>query len=111
LSRGRFSWEAFLAEALKCGVSVAEFWALTPRETAAVIEAAAWRMEREQRRDVWLAWHVAALSRAKRLPALQRLMGGGKARPLTGEELEQRREEHEELKRKMGTQINADKRG
>jgi len=111
VSRGRFTWEAFLEEALKCGMSAVEFWTATPRETYATMEAAAWRMEREQRRDVWLAWHVAALSRAKRLPALQRLMVGGKAKVLTGEEAEQRREEHEELRRRMGTRINADKRG
>ena len=54
-------------------------------------------MEREHRRDAWLAWHIAALSRAKRLPALQRLLGSGKARALEGEELECRRRERDEM--------------
>jgi len=80
---------------------VAEFWALTPHETYMAIEAAAWRLEREHRRDAWLAWHVAALTRAKRLPALKRLLGTDKARALEGEELEGRRTEHREIMGKI----------
>ena len=78
-----------------------EFWSLTPRETYAAIEAANWRLEREHRRDAWLAWHVATLSRAKRMPPLQRLIAPGKAKALEGEELEQRRTEHREIMRKI----------
>lgn len=80
---------------------MAEFWSLTPRETYVVIQAAQWRMEREHRRDMWLAWHVAALSRAKRLPALKGLLGAGKARALTGKELKRRRAEHQEIMKKI----------
>jgi len=54
-------------------------------------------MEREHRRDAWLAWHVAALSRARRLPPLQRLLGGGETRELKGEELGRRRRERDEM--------------
>jgi len=91
---------------------VAEFWSLTPRETYAAIEAARWQLEREHRRDAWLAWHIAALSRAKRLPALQRLIGAGKARALEGEELERRRAEHREIMQKIDVgRINEAKRG
>lgn len=96
-----FDFDALLEEALKCGSSVHEFWDLTPRETYAVIRAAEWRMEQEQRGRAWLAWHTAALSRAKRLPALGRLLGGGEAKELQGDELERRRQEHEDLKRRM----------
>ena len=70
---------------------------MTPRETSAAIEAFTWRMEREHRRDAWLAWHTAALSRAKRLPPLRRLLGGGETRELGGEELERRRRERDEM--------------
>jgi hypothetical protein len=80
---------------------VHEFWDLTPRETYAVIRAAEWRMEQAQRGRAWLAWHTAALSRARRLPSLRRLLGGGEAKELQGDELERRRQEHEELKRRM----------
>jgi len=70
---------------------------MIPREVSAAIEAFAWRVEREHRRDAWLAWHTAALSRAKRLPPLQRLLGGGETRVLQGEELELRRRERDEM--------------
>jgi len=81
---------------------VEEFWALTPRETARAFEAARWRQEREQQQQAWLAWHVAALMRSKRLPALQRLMPRPRARRLKGKELERRRREHDEIVRKLG---------
>jgi len=90
---------------------VLEFWALTPRETYTVIEAANWRLEREHRRDAWLAWHVAALSRAKRMPPLQRLIAPGKAKALEGAELERRRTEHREIMQKIDVgKINEVKR-
>jgi hypothetical protein len=85
---------------------------MTPRETFATIEAVSWRLEREHRRDAWLAWHIAALSRAKRLPALKRLLGNDKAKSLEGEELERRRAEHREIVQKIDVdRINRAKRG
>jgi hypothetical protein len=81
-------------------VSVTEFWALTPRETAQAIEAANWRWQQEFERDVRLAWYVARLQRGKRLPALRGLLNALKPRaPLRGEELTKRQEEFESLKR------------
>jgi len=82
---------------LRSGLSVVEFWALTPAETIATIEAANWRRDQDQRRDLALAWHIAALTRAKRLPTLKQLLGGGETRKLEGEELEMRRNEHAEM--------------
>ena len=112
MSRERLDWQSLLESALKCGVGVLEFWSLTPRETYATIEASSWRLEREHRRDAWLAWHIAALSRAKRLPPLQRLIAPGKARTLVGEELERRRTEHREIMQKIDVgKINEAKRG
>ena len=61
------------------------------------IEARAWRAEQEQQRDLWLAWHMAALSRAKRLPSLARLLGDGESHALTGAELERRERERREI--------------
>jgi len=112
VSRERLDWQSLLESALKCGVGVLEFWSLTPRETYAVIEASSCRLEREHRRDAWLAWHIAALSRAKRLPPLQRLIAPGKAKALKGEELERRRAEHREIVQKIDVRkINEAKRG
>lgn len=79
-----------------------EFWALTPAETPQVLEAAAWRIEQARREQAWLAWHVAALTRARHMPGLQRLMPKPRARRLRGPERERRRREHEEIVRKMG---------
>jgi len=61
------------------------------------IEAAAWRMEQAQRGRAWLAWHIAALTRAKRLPRFQQLVGVHDAKPLEGDELAERRREFEEM--------------
>jgi len=112
VKRERLDWQSLLEQSLKCGIGVREFWSLTPRETYMVLEAATWRLEREHRRDAWLAWHIAALSRAKRLPALQRLIAPGKARALEGDELERRRAEHREIVQKIDVdRINEAKRG
>lgn len=89
-----------------------EFWALTPREVYQVVQAAQWRAERAHRRDGWLAWHVAALTRARRLPELQQMFMSREARPLHGEELERRRREHEEMLERLDLdQINEVMRG
>jgi hypothetical protein len=103
-------WDALLTDALRAGLSVQEFWALTPRETWMTLEARAWRLQRESERTGelirlaqkmlgWLAWHVAALQRSKRLPALQRLLGGGQTVELTPDEAAERKAEFEELRR------------
>jgi hypothetical protein len=91
--------ERLLVEALRAGVPVSEFWDMTPCETVLAIEAAAWRLEQDERGRLRLAWHVAALSRAKRLPPLAQLMAPQKqSRTLSGEELEARRREFAEMR-------------
>ena len=95
---------------MKCGLSVFEFWDSTPREVHAVIEAFTWNVERKNKSDAWVVWHIAALSRAKRLPPLKRLMSSGKpgkSKRLEGKELDQRRLEHQEIMAKIDmTKIN-----
>jgi hypothetical protein len=55
---------------------------------AAAIKGAIRQAEREQRNQQWLAWHVAALSRAERLPTFEKFMGGkSKPRRQTPEEI------------------------
>jgi len=80
---------------------VREFWDMTTAETLAALEAAAKRTELEQQRLAWLAWHIAALQRAKRIPDLNRLLRGHKTVQLKGAELEKRRREHAELAERM----------
>lgn len=86
-----------MQNALRTGITVADFWGMTPRETWAAMDAAAWRMEQEQRNRAWLAWHTAALSRAKRMPPLSKLLRSDHPQVLTGEALKRRRAERDDL--------------
>jgi len=88
-------------EALRCGIAAGEFWELTPWETFQAIEAAGWRAEQDARRDVALAWHVAALSRAKTLPPLRRLLRSSAPKPLSAEDIERKKREHAALMEKI----------
>ncbi len=65
-------------------------------------EAHAWRQEQGWQRDVALAWHVAAFTRAKRLPGLKELLDPGETKRLTPEEQAQRAAEFERLRARMG---------
>lgn len=92
-------------EALKAGVGALEFWEMTPPETYMAIEAATWRMEHEQRLMAWTAWHVAALSRAKKLPSLTKILTPPEAKKLTPDEAATRRKEFEDMKKGLPSQI------
>ena len=84
-------------------MTVPEFWLMTPAETLGVLDAAVWREDLAFKRDVRLAWHVAALQRSrKRLPSLKTLLNPGKTKQLTGDELDKRRTEHAQLSEKAG---------
>jgi len=78
---------------------------MTPRETFATIDAANWRADVQRHRDIWFAWHIAALSRAKRMPPLQRLLGGGQAKALAGKALEKRRREHQKIRASINVDL------
>ncbi len=59
----------------------------------------------ELRMALWTAWHVAALERAKRLPALKGMLAKldvDERRPLTAAEKQARRAEFEALRERMG---------
>ena len=92
-----------MGSALKCGLTITEFWDSTPYEIFIAIDAFVWNVDRENKRDAWLAWNIAALTRAKRLPPLKRFLKGkpGKAKQLEGKELDQRRLEHQEIMAKI----------
>lgn len=55
-------------------MTLSEFYLATPRETVAVIRANAWRVDRDMRAGLRLAWHVAMLQRARVLPTLDAIM-------------------------------------
>lgn len=46
-----------------------------------LIEAAAKKFEREHNAHAWLAWHIAALSRMKKLPDVKKLYLNNSSRP------------------------------
>lgn len=91
---------------LQAGISVREFWDLTPRELRQVIRVAdeerADEIRYEFDRDVRLAWQVANLTRAKRLPSLKSLFVKHEPqKPLTKEQRAERERELAELKQRM----------
>lgn len=59
---------------MRAGLDPAQFWRSTFREVAACIEerGEADRLEHNDR--AWMAWHIAALSRMKKLPKLAELL-------------------------------------
>lgn len=54
-----------------------------------MLKGAAARIQREQDNRAWLAWHIEALSRTKKLPALEKMMGSKKrrSRRMTADEM------------------------
>jgi hypothetical protein len=92
-----FNIEGLLKQALRCGIGVAEFWNMTPREAIMAIEAAIWRDERRQELDIVQSWSTATLIRAKRIPSLKQLLNTKPAKPLHGKELEKRQREFKDM--------------
>lgn len=67
-----FSWSALKRAALRAGLSIDEFWSLTPREVREAIRAAAWRKD-DSMAQTWLG---AAWSRAgAKLPPITDFVG------------------------------------
>lgn len=59
---------------MEVGLDPGRFWHLTPKEVAREMAAVIKRLSREQNERAWLAWHIAALGRVKKLPKLKDLM-------------------------------------
>lgn len=77
---------------------MAAFWEMTPRETFAALDAAAWREERQARHDIRMAWFNANWQRAKRMPSLQSILNKSKApKPMTSADHHQRRQEFKRM--------------
>lgn len=77
---------------------------MTPRETFMVIEAALWRDEAKQRAGVTQAWLTAALSRAKRLPKLDRLITKRAKQP-DAKELARRKQDFQEMTQNIDLKV------
>jgi hypothetical protein len=60
---------------------------MTPRQLERCFRAQADIFDREHKARAWLAWHVAALMRVKKLPRLERIAGRSPTRPQTPDEM------------------------
>ena len=60
--------------AIRCGVSVSEFWDLTPRELYYVAEAFREKLQDDREQRLVQAYQTAVFYRAKRLPSLRRII-------------------------------------
>lgn len=68
------SWDHLHLTWVQAGCDPARFWTITPREAAREMRGMAYRNRVEQDRTAWLAWHVEALARTKKLPPLKDMM-------------------------------------
>ncbi len=58
----------------RAGLSPSEFWGLTPYLLTVLLRAETSERIARQEQAAWHAWHVAAMSRAKKMPHLKELM-------------------------------------
>lgn len=66
------------------------------------IEANIWQQEQAQKLRAWEVWHIAALTRVKRMPPLSALTKAPEGRTLSPDEKRERQKEFEELTEKHG---------
>jgi hypothetical protein len=87
-----------MEQALRCDISIFDFYQMTPREVYAVIDATNWRADKEQQQAMSIAWLNAVLQRTKRIPGLRSLLAKiKKPKKLTGKQLQERRREFAEI--------------
>jgi hypothetical protein len=73
---------------MACGYPEPEFWNCTPLQANLAFKAAKLRFNREHNESAWHAYHVAAMSRAKKIPKLEKLLIREQARkPQTWQEM------------------------
>lgn len=82
--------DALLEEALKAGLSVTEFWAMTPIEVFMAIEGAVWRIKYE-------AYQYAVLMRMRTLPKWQDIVDPPRTKVLSTEEARELNKVHKKM--------------
>jgi hypothetical protein len=65
---------------VEAGCDPARFWTITPAEAAREMRGRASVRRHEQQQMAWLAWHIEALARSKKMPSLQEMTGAKSAR-------------------------------
>lgn len=74
------------SEYIAAGLPPERFWEITPRLFWLETDGARKRLEREQRDRIEAAWFTESFARLKKLPPLDRVLAGKKARK-TAEEI------------------------
>ncbi len=97
-------WGELLTTAIELGLSPDQFWNATPRELALHAKARARLAETNLRRQLFLAWHVAALGRVDKLPPLEEFLQSPR-KETPEQELERRAREHEEVLKTMAAKL------
>ena len=59
---------------VEAGRDPSHFWGLTYREIDEILEGNAARLKHEHNQRAWLAWHIAMMERANKLPRLDELL-------------------------------------
>lgn len=74
---------------MAAGQDPALFWRITLREVSIVLKGAEAALRRRHDDAAWLAWHIEALSRTKKLPKLKEMLSAQprKRRRMTPEEM------------------------
>ncbi|NOV15873.1 hypothetical protein E5S70_07200 [Ensifer adhaerens] len=66
---------------VEAGQDPSHFWRLTLREIGVILDGAVDRMKSQHDERAWLAWHIEALARTKKLPKLKDLTHGASKGP------------------------------
>ncbi|KAB2673216.1 hypothetical protein F9K77_01190 [Ochrobactrum sp. LMG 5442] len=74
---------------VEVGQDPALFWRLTLREIAVILDASTYRLRREQNDRAWLAWHIEALARSKKLPKLKEFLSDAPKKPKRRQSVEE----------------------
>lgn len=68
-------WADLHLQWMEAGGDPERFWTVTPRQASREMQAMAARRRHDQNQFGWLAWHIEALARTKKLPPLKDMMG------------------------------------
>jgi hypothetical protein len=83
---------------LKAGITALDYWAMTPCEVYAAIDAAVWQRERSFELVTYQAWRTAAFERAKEIPRqFKHVLEPPRTKRLAPDEAKARRAEYEKM--------------
>jgi hypothetical protein len=66
----KWDWDTAIKNAVTCGVSIAEFWELTPAELNIIIECYSDKIKNDLKTNITVAYYNAYFQRVKKMPKL-----------------------------------------